>query len=429
MFIRSIPASLLATLALLACSGSNKPPAAEQTLNIYTWADYIAPDTVANFEHETGIKVRYTTFDTNEVLATQLLTGHTNYDIVVPSDFYFARLMKAGAFRKLDKAALPNSANLDPDIMQKLAVHDPGNQYSVPYLWSTTGLGYNIDKVRERLGTAEFDSWSLLLDPRNAAKLQDCGIQIIDSATDVLTSVLIYLGKDPNSREPADLEAAADALMKIRPFVRSIDAVATIGDLANGTVCLILTWSGDVTEARYRAIEASNGVKIRYFVPREGGLIAADMLSIPADAPHPQNAEKWLNYLMLPKVMASITNTTKYPNGNRASLAFVQDALKNDPTIYPGPEIRAKLHVLPETASEHASEDGGDAGRLLNAVADTFAEDGFQTAYAWALADDGPRIEFLSAAGWGLDGTRSNLDMGVKVPVVRLHTRIGSAGG
>lgn len=352
MFIRIIPASLLATLVLLACSGSNKPPAAEQTLNIYTWADYIAPDTVANFEHETGIKVRYTTFDTNEVLATQLLTGHTNYDIVVPSDFYFARLMKAGAFRKLDKAALPNRVNLDPDIMQKLAVHDPGNQYSVPYLWSTTGLGYNVDKVRERLGTAEFDSWSLLLDPRNAAKLQDCGIQVIDSATDVLTSVLIYLGKDPNSREPADLEAAADTLMKIRPFVRSIDAVATIGDLANGNVCLILTWSGDVTEARYRAIEASNGVKIRYFVPREGGLIAADMLSIPADAPHPQNAEKWMNYLMLPKVMADITNATKYPNGNRASLAFVQDALKNDPTIYPGPEIRAKLHVLPEMTPE-----------------------------------------------------------------------------
>jgi putrescine transport system substrate-binding protein len=346
-----IPALASATLALVAC-GTQKPPAAEQTLNIYTWADYIAPDTVANFEHDTGIQVHYTTFDTNEVLATQLLTGHTNYDIVVPSDFYFTRLMKAGAFRKLDKAALTNSVNLDPDIMQKLAVHDPGNQYSVPYLWSTTGLGYNVDKVRKRLGTAEFDSWSLLLDPQNAAKLKDCGIQIIDSPTDVYSSVLIYLGKDPNSREPADLEAAADALMKIRPFVRTIDAVATIGDLANGNVCLLLGWSGDVTQARYRAIEASNGVKIRYFVPREGGLIEADMMSIPADAPHPENAEKWMNYLMLPKVMAGITNATMYPNGNRASSAFVQDALKNDPAIYPGVDIRAKLHVLPEMTPE-----------------------------------------------------------------------------
>jgi spermidine/putrescine-binding protein len=347
-----IPPLASATLALVACGTHQEPPAAGQTLNIYTWADYIAPDTVANFEHETGIKVHYTTFDTNEVLATQLLTGHTNYDIVVPSDFYFTRLMKAGAFRKLDKAALPNIVNLDPDIMQKLALHDPGNQYSVPYLWSTTGLGYNVDKVGKRLGTAEFDSWSLLLDPRNAAKLQDCGIQIIDSATDVFSAVLIYLGKDPDSREPADLEAASDALMKIRPFVRTIDAVATIGDLANGNVCLLLGWSGDVTQARYRAIEASNGVKIRYFVPREGGLIEADMMSIPADAPHPENAEKWMNYLMLPKVMAGITNATMYPNGNRASSAFVQDALKNDPAIYPGLDIRSKLHVLPEMTPE-----------------------------------------------------------------------------
>ena len=352
LLIRFIPAALLTTVALLACSGTHKPPAPEQELNIFTWADYIAPDTVADFERQTGIKVRYTTFDTNEVLATQLLTGHTNYDIVVPSDFYFERLMKAGTFRKLDKSALPNSVNLDPDIMQKLAVHDPGNQYSVPYLWFTTGLGYNVDKVSERLGHTEPDSWSLLLDPKNAAKLQDCGIQVIDSATDVFSSVLIYLGKDPSSRDPADLNAAADALMKIRPFVRSIDSVATIGDLANGNVCLILAWSGDVTQAHYRAIEASNGVKIRYFVPREGGLIGADMMSIPVDAPHPQNAEKWMNYLMLPEVMANITNATKYPNGNLASLPFVQATLKSDPAIYPGADIRAKLHVMPEMTPE-----------------------------------------------------------------------------
>lgn len=352
MLIRTVSTVLLATVALLACSGTNKPPAVEQTLNIYTWADYIAPDTVANFERETGIKVRYTTYDTNEILATQLLTGHTNYDIVVPSDFYFDRLMKAGAFRKLDKAALPNSINLDPEIMRKLAVHDPGNEYSVPYLWFTTGLGYNVDKVRERLGPGEFDSWSLIFDPKNAAKLQGCGIQLLDSATDVFSAVLMYLGKDPGSRDAADLNAAADTLMKIRPFVRSIDSVATIGDLANGNVCLILAWSGDITAARYRAMEASNGVKVRYFVPREGGLISADMMSIPVDAPHPQNAEKWMNYLMLPKVIASITNATKYPNGNRASLAFVEDALKNDPAIYPGPDIRAKLQVLPEMTPE-----------------------------------------------------------------------------
>ena len=349
-----IPTAVLTTFAVVACSGNGNPPAVEETLNIYTWADYIAPDTVANFEHETGIKIRYSTFDTNEVLATTLLTGHTNYDIVVPSDFFFERLMKAGVFRKLDKTALPNSVNLDPGIMQNLAVHDPGNLYSVPYLWFTTGIGYNVDKVRERLGKTDFDSWSLLLDPKNAAKLQDCGILIIDSATDVFSSVLIYLGKDPNSRDPADLNAAADTLMTIRPFVRSIDSLGVIGDLANGSLCLILGWSGDVTQARYRALEASNGVRIRYFVPREGGLIGADMMSIPADAPHAQNAEKWMNYLMRPEVMAGITNAVKYPNGNRASLPFVQDSIRNDPAIYPGAEIRAKLHVLPAMTPEQS---------------------------------------------------------------------------
>jgi len=224
--------ALCCTLSLAACGTRSKPPAADETLNIYSWADYIAPDTVANFERETGIKVHYSTFDTNEVLATKLLTGRTNYDVVVPTDFFFERLKKAGVFLKLDKTALPNSVNLDPDIMQKLAVRDPGNLYSVPYLWFTTGIGYNVDKVRERLGSAEFDSWSLLFDPKNAAKLQDCGILIIDSPTDVLSSVLLYQGKDSDSTDPADLNAAADVLMKIRPFVRSIDSVGVIGELA-----------------------------------------------------------------------------------------------------------------------------------------------------------------------------------------------------
>jgi putrescine transport system substrate-binding protein len=349
-----LPTAILSTLGLIGCGGHGKPPPVEETLNVYSWADYIAADTVANFERETGIKVHYSTFDSNEVLATKLLTGHTNYDIVVPTDFFFDRLLKAGVFRKLDKTALPNSVNLDPEIMQKLAVHDPGNLYSVPYLWFTTGLGYNIDKVRERLGSSEFDSWSLLFDPQNAAKLKDCGILIVDSPTDVYASALIYLGKDPDSRDPLDLNAAADLLLKIRPFVRSIDSVGVISDLANGGLCLILGWSGDVMLARYRAQESSNGVNIRYFVPKEGGLIGADMMSMPADAPHPRNAEIWMNYLMRPQVMAGITNTVKYPNGNRASLPFVEGAIKNDPAIYPGAETRAKLHTLPAMTPEES---------------------------------------------------------------------------
>lgn len=338
--------TLFSALGVVACGGHAQSTAFQETLNVYNWGNFIAADTVANFERETGIKVVYDTYESDEVLETRLLTGHTNYDIVVPSDAYYERLVHAGVFRKLDKAALTNSVNLDPEIMRSLAVHDPDNLYGVPYVWATTGIGYNVDKVRERLGSAELDSWSMLFDPKNAAKLQACGISMVDSPTDVLPSVLIYLGKDPNSRDFADLNAAADTLMKIRPFVRTIVSVGNIVDLANGNVCLVLGWSGDMVLARYRALEAANGVKIRYFVPREGGLIGNDILAIPADAPHPKNAEKWLNYLMRPHVIADVTNAIRFPNGNRASLAFVQDAIKNDPAIYPDAETRAKLHTL-----------------------------------------------------------------------------------
>ena len=276
---------LLSAAGVTACGDHGRPATAEAALNVYSWADYIAPDTVANFERDTGIKVRYSTFETNEVLETKLLTGHTNYDIVVPTDFVFERLTKAGVFRKLDQAALPNRINLDPDIMQKLAIHDPGNLYGVPYLWFTTGLGYNIDQVRARLGSAEFDSWSLLFDPHNAAKLQDCGILIIDSPTDVFSSVLIYLGKDPASRDPADLNAAADTLMTIRPFVRAIDSVAghrrsrerrpvldprLVGGRHAGTLPCA---RGIQRRENTHTFRAARG---------EDGLIGADMMSIPA---------------------------------------------------------------------------------------------------------------------------------------------------
>jgi putrescine transport system substrate-binding protein len=352
-------AGMGATIALCACGGrgnhggSGGQSAPQDILNIYSWADYIAPDTVANFEKETGIRVRYDIYESNEVLETKLLTGHTNYDVVLPTDTFFERLMHAGTFRKLDQTALTNIANLDKDIMQELAVHDPGNQYATPYLFTTTGIGYNVDQVRERLGSTPFDSWSMILDPKNAARLKDCGINVLDSPLDVIASVLMYLGKDPNSRDPADVEAAADVLMKIRPFVRSIESLSYISELSNGSVCALIGWSGDVLQARSRAIEAGNGVKLNYFVPREGGLIIVDMMAIPADAPHPKNAERWLNYLMRPDVMAGITNAVKYPNGNRAALPLVKEALRNDPAIYPDPQVRKRLHSLVAAAPEY----------------------------------------------------------------------------
>jgi putrescine transport system substrate-binding protein len=314
----------------------------ERVVNVYSWADYIAPDTVSNFEKETGIKVSYDVYDNNEVLETKLLSGHSNYDVVVPTDVFFDRQREAGVYRKLDKQALPNLTNVDPEIMRRMAAHDPGNLYAIPYMWSTTGLGYNVDMVRKRLGGNVPDSWALLFDPHNAAKLKDCGILIVDSPLDVFASAIIYLHRDPRSRDPRDVLAAAELLHAIRPFVRNIDP-APIAPLATGDVCLELAWSGDVEAARNRAIEASTGVRIAYLIPREGALATIDMVAIPADAPHPHNAEIWMNYLLRPDVIAQISNYIKYPNGVAASLPLIDDSVRNDPAVYPDAETRARL--------------------------------------------------------------------------------------
>jgi putrescine transport system substrate-binding protein len=344
-YLRKITAG--AALALLCGCGAHDQSGAagasgEKILNVYSWMDYIAPDTVADFERETGIKVRYDTFDNNEVLETKLLTGHTNYDVVVPTENYFDRQLRAGVYRKLDKDAIPNLKNADPEIMRRMAVHDPGNQYAVPYMWSTTGLGYNVGKVRARLGPSVPDSWALLFDPRNAEKLKDCGIAIVDSPLEVFESAIIFLGHDPNRRDPQDVAAASEVLRKIRPFVDRIEP-DLIPPLAGGEICLALVWSGDVEGARNRAKEASTGANIAYLVPREGALMTLDMIGIPADAPHPRNAEIWMNYLLRPDVSAKITNYIKYPNGNAASLPLIDSAISSDASVYPDAATRARL--------------------------------------------------------------------------------------
>ena len=358
MNIRRTSAALALLFTMLACTqkhAETNPPAAaagrpgaagpdsEKVVNIYSWMDYIAPDTVPNFEKETGIKVRYDTYDNNEVLETKLLTGHTNYDVVLPTENFFDRQLHAGVYRKLDKAALPNLVNADPDILRRMALHDPGNLYAVPYMWATAGLGYNIEMVRARLGASVPDSWALLLDPANAAKLKDCGISIVDSPLDVFDAVMIYAGRDPNRLDPKDVETASQLLMKIRPFIRYIDPVQYIGDLASGGICVALAWSGDIDQARRRAKEASTGMNIAYIVPKEGAVITVDMMAIPADAPHPHNAELWMNYLMRPDVMAGITNYIRYPNGYSGSLPLVNAAIKGDESVYPSSVTRERL--------------------------------------------------------------------------------------
>jgi putrescine transport system substrate-binding protein len=352
---RRVPLLVLA-LGLAACGGrppGQAPSAAqsaasagsveEKVVNVYSWLDYIAPDTVSNFEKETGIKVRFDMYDNNEVLETKLLTGHSNYDVVLPTGAFFERQRLAGIYRKLDKSALPNLANADPDIMRRLAVHDPGNQYAIPYMFTSTGIGYNVDQVRARLGAGIPGGWALLFDPANAAKLKDCGIAIVDSEMDVFQSAMLALGRDPNRFDPADVAAASEALQKIRPFIRYIDPAQYIPDLANNSICVALAWSGDIEQARSRAAEAKTGVNIVYLVPREGAVMTVDMMAVPADAPHPRNAEIWMNYLMRPDVMASITNYIHYPNGYTGSWPLVLPSIKSDEAIYPSQATRARL--------------------------------------------------------------------------------------
>ncbi len=358
--LRSASAALLLAALLVACGG--KPPAEqpapetgaaasaqtfdtddELLLNVYNWSDYIDDSVIAGFTKETGIKVNYDVFDSNEVLETKLLAGNTGYDIVVPSASFLERQIKAGVFQKLDRSRLSNLANLDADIMQRVALHDPGNEHSVNYLWGTSGVGYNEAKILERMADAPVDSFAMFYDPAVVSKFADCGVTLLDAPSEVLGTVLIYLGKDANSEDPADLAAAEKVLLAIRPFVKYINSSKYIEDLANGEVCLALGWSGDVLQSRDRAAEANNGVTIKYRIPKEGAVVFFDMLAIPNDAKHVKNAHLFIDYLLRPEVAAKNSNYVNFANPNAASLPMVDDAVKNDPGIYPSAEVKLKL--------------------------------------------------------------------------------------
>ena len=337
---------------LSACSGKRDGAAASpgqpadeaKVLNVYNWSDYIAPDTITRFEKETGIKVNYDVYDTNEVLETKLLTGHSGYDVVVPSAFFLERQAREGVFLALDKTKLSNYHHLDPDLLQRLKLNDPDNRYGIPYMWQATGIGYNVDKVRAALGPdAPLDSWALVFDPKNAEKLQACGITFVDSPPEVLDSAQIYLGIDPNSERLEDLAAAEELVKRVRPFIRYFHSSQYINDLANGEVCVSIGYTGDVLQARDRAQEAGNGVKIAYTVPKEGAIFEADLLAIPADAPHPDNAHKFLNYIMQPDVVAEISTYKKYPSGNLSAIPLLPPTIRDDQAIYPPADVRTRF--------------------------------------------------------------------------------------
>jgi len=321
--------------------------AEEKILNIYNWSDYIAPDTVEKFTAETGIKVNYDVYDSNEVLEAKLLAGKSGYDLVVPSATPFlARQIKAKAYRKLDKAKLRNYDNLDKQILASQTIADPGNAYGVPYLWGTTGFGYNVAKIKAALGDkAPLDSIAMIFDPEIAKKLAPCGLSVLDSALDVFPAALAYLGRNPTSKDPTDLEAAVGVVSKIRPYVKKFHSSQYINDLANGDLCISLGYSGDIVQARTRAAEAKNGVEIAYSIPKEGAQLSTDMMAIPASAAHPDNAHRFIDFILRPEVIAAITNAVGYPNPNALATDMLEDDIRNDPSIYPPDEVRAKFFV------------------------------------------------------------------------------------
>jgi putrescine transport system substrate-binding protein len=316
-----------------------------KVLNLYIWSDYLAADTLSNFEKQTGIKVHVAYFDTNETLETKLLAGSSGYDVVVPTASYFERQIKAGVYLTLDKSKLPNLKNMDPQLMSKVALHDPGNAHGIIYTWGTNGIGYNEKMVKELMPDAPLDSWRLVFDPAVASKVAKCGISVLDSPAEVMRAVYSYLGKDPNSQSPDDLVLGEAVLSKIRPYIRNINSSEYIEALANGDLCIAVGYNGDVMQARDRARDANKGIDIKYFVPKEGSILWFDMLAIPKDAPDPDSAYAYLNYIMTPQVIADISNFKRYANANAASQPLVLASVRDDPGIYPPPEQRQKLAV------------------------------------------------------------------------------------
>jgi putrescine transport system substrate-binding protein len=345
----------LVVVTVLLAAASCPAQAEQRTVNFYNWSNYIAPGVLEAFTKETGIKVVYDTFDANETLETRLLAGKSGYDVVVPTAYFLQRQIKANVFQELDKSKLPNLANAWPFVTKQLAIYDPGNHYGANYMWGTTGIGYNVKIVRQILGaTVAIDSWDTIFKPENLAKFKDCGVHMLDSADDILPAALNYLGLDPNSTKQADLEKAADLVLKIRPYVRKFHSSEYLSALATGEICLAVGWSGDIMQARSRAGEANNGIEIGYAIPKEGAQMFFDNLAIPADAKNVSEAYELINYLYRPEVAAKNSDFLSYPNGNLDSQKLVDPKILNDKNIYPDETTLKKLFVI--TARDPATQ-------------------------------------------------------------------------
>ncbi|TBY05854.1 polyamine ABC transporter substrate-binding protein [Rhizobium laguerreae] len=332
-----------AVTALLAAAPAY---AQERVVNVYNWSDYIDDSILTDFTKETGIKVVYDTFDSNETVETKLLAGGTGYDVVVPTADFLQRQIQAGVFQKLDKSKLPNLSNMWDVIQKRTAEYDAGNEHAVDYMWGTDGIGYNVKKVAEILGPDVKPGLEVIFDPKVAEKFKDCGIYVLDTPKDVISTAFRYLGLDPNSTKADDFKKAEELLTAVRPHIRKFHSSEYINALANGDICIAFGYSGDMLQARDRAAEAKNGVEVNYSIPSQGAQMWFDMMAIPADAPHVAEAHEFLNYMMRPEVIAKASDHTFYANGNKASQQFVSKEILEDPAIYPTEEVMKNLFTV-----------------------------------------------------------------------------------
>lgn len=332
------------TIAAGAALALQSSMAMAETVNVFNWSDYITDEVLQLFTEETGITVNYDVYDSNDTLEARLLAGSSGFDVVVPTGTFLQRQIAAGVYQPLNRDMLPNLENMDPDLMAAAASHDPDNAHATIYMWGTTGIGYNIDMVAERLGEDfEVDTWAMIFDPEIAAQLADCGISWLDSPTDMFPAAFAYMGLDPQSTDAADFEAASEMMLAARDHVRYFHSSQYISDLANGETCVAVGWSGDVLQAAERAEEAGQGVNVWYAIPREGAMQWFDLMGIPADAPNPENAHAFIDFIMRPEISAAITNYVWYPNANAASWELVDEEIFTDPAIFPTPEVTETL--------------------------------------------------------------------------------------
>ncbi len=337
-------------LVLASLTLSSGALAQERVVNVYNWSDYIDEGILTDFTKETGIKIVYDVFDSNEILETKLLAGGTGYDIVVPSATFLARQIQAGVFQPLDVSKLPNASNLWKAIQDRTDVYDPGQKYSINYMWGTTGIGYNVKAAKERIG-GEITSWDVVFDPEKLAKFADCGVHILDAPQEIVPAALNYLGKNPDSKDADDVKAAGALLESLRASVQKFHSSEYINGLANGDICLAVGWSGDVFQARDRAAEADAGVEVGYVIPSQGALMWFDQMAIPSDAKNVAEAHEFLNYIMRPDVIAKASNYVYYANGNESSQPLLEKDITGDPAIYPDADTLAKLYVTTPWAS------------------------------------------------------------------------------